>query len=78
MPARTIASQIYPHLASVDPPPPPRAQPRLADALYPSLALKPPAPNRPRASPGVSLAQRCDESPAFEQRLALMGIIRRR
>jgi hypothetical protein len=38
MAPRTIASQIYPHLPSVDAASPQRQQPRLADALYPNLA----------------------------------------
>jgi hypothetical protein len=44
MPARTIASQVYPHLPSIDAEPPQRARPSLADALYPSLVPKPPPP----------------------------------
>jgi hypothetical protein len=57
---KSAAASIYPHLPSVVPAPVQRQQPRLAEALYPSLAPKPPAPNRQRASTGMTLAQRCD------------------
>jgi hypothetical protein len=78
---RSAAASLYPHLPSAEPEPPPRQQrrgPRLADALYPSLAPKPqPAPNRYRESE-VSLTQRCDENPWLEHGLAMSGLIRKR
>jgi len=38
MAPRTIASQIYPHLPSVEQTRPQREQPRLADVMWPALS----------------------------------------
>jgi hypothetical protein len=35
---QTAASQVYPHLPHAGPEPPQRQQPRLADAMFPSLS----------------------------------------
>ena len=44
---RSAAASLYPHLPSADPGPRGQhKQPRLADALYPSLAPQSPAPKR--------------------------------
>jgi hypothetical protein len=40
----SAAAALYPNLPSAAPAPPQRQQPRLADALYPSLAPKPKPP----------------------------------
>ena len=75
----TAAQSLYPNLPSSARPERQQSGPRLSEAMYPSLAPKPqPAPpNRYREST-MTLAQRCDEDPWFEYRLALSGIRRKR
>jgi hypothetical protein len=77
MTERSAAQSIYPHLPHDAGQPVQRQQPRLADAMFPSLAPKPPPPApAPHREPEVSLAQRCDENPWLEYGLALCGIRR--
>jgi hypothetical protein len=78
MPREPSAAQaLYGHLKSGAREPVERRQGgSIADAMYPSLVPKPKAaPNSPR-EPEVSLAQRCDEDPWFEWRLAMGGLRR--
>jgi hypothetical protein len=46
---RSAAASLYPHLPSADPQPrSPRQQPRLADAMFPSLVPQPQSQPAPR------------------------------
>ena len=77
----SAAGALYPNLKSgtpdvVDQ----RRQGTIADAMFPSLGPKTkPAPVlRTYRQPEQSLAERCDEDPWLEHRLALAGLVRRR
>jgi hypothetical protein len=78
---RAAAQSLYPHLPSAAREPVgQREQPRLAEALYPSLAPKPkPELSRYRESADMrSLVERADAAFWVELKLAKMGLIRRR
>jgi hypothetical protein len=80
---KLAAASIYPNLAhddgrQADWVAQRRERNDVASAMYPPP--KSALPNRPRQQSADvrSLAQRCDENPAFERDLAMLGLIRRR
>jgi hypothetical protein len=74
----SAAASLYPHLPHDAGQPPPRgAQPTLANALYPSLAPKPPQPQpAPRPRPRLTREQAFDWSNVDPRWARLVGLVR--
>jgi hypothetical protein len=70
----TAVQALYGHLPSAAPAPPPRRQPRLADALYPNLV---PKPKPPAPRPRLSREEAFDWSNVDPSWARLIGLVRK-